>query len=290
MKIIVTILASFILSLSALGIELNSKTVWNITEGLENPESAYYDDNTKQIFVSNVAGGPGDVDGNGFISKIGIDGRIISLKWIEGLNAPKGIRSYGNLLYVTDITSLVVIDIDAGKVIEKVAIPNAVFLNDIAIDRKGGLYVSDFLGNAIYSYQNGEVKLVLQSEDLEFPNGLTYYRGALFAGSWGGPAIADDFTTEFGGQLLRIDLKDSSLEARTDRLGNLDGLESLGFGYFLATDFIAGKILIVSTWNSLQFEVSLSSGSADLGYVPQKRLILVPNLVESTLSAIRIRP
>ena len=37
--------------------------------------------------VSNRNGGPGDMDDNGFISRVSPDGRVLDLKWIDGTDA-----------------------------------------------------------------------------------------------------------------------------------------------------------------------------------------------------------
>ena len=49
--------------------------VWRV-QGLSNPESALFDPVAKIIYVSNVAGGPGDKDGKGFISRLSTEGKV----------------------------------------------------------------------------------------------------------------------------------------------------------------------------------------------------------------------
>src|ERR1039458_1298483 len=51
--------------------------------GLQTPECALWDADQDVYFVSNINGDPTAVDGNGFISKIGPDGKVIELKFIE---------------------------------------------------------------------------------------------------------------------------------------------------------------------------------------------------------------
>ena len=69
--------------------------VWEVT-GLEAPESALYDKASATIYVSNVAGNAPDKDGNGFISKVAPDGKVTTLKWATGLDAPKGLAIVGD--------------------------------------------------------------------------------------------------------------------------------------------------------------------------------------------------
>ena len=53
-------------------------------------------------------------------------------------------------LYVADITDLVQIDIDSGKIIKRFNAPGSSFLNDVVADNQGNIYVSDTDTNTIY--------------------------------------------------------------------------------------------------------------------------------------------
>ena len=67
--------------------------VWEVAEGIQTPESVCYDPTSKVLFVSNIGtGGPTGKDGDGFISQLGLDGKVLALKWVTGLDAPKGMR------------------------------------------------------------------------------------------------------------------------------------------------------------------------------------------------------
>ncbi len=79
-------------------------------------ESVLFDSERKTLYVANIGGKPDAKDGLGFISKVGLDGKIENLKWVTGLDAPKGMGLYKNKLYVADVSRIVVIDIAAGKI------------------------------------------------------------------------------------------------------------------------------------------------------------------------------
>ncbi len=81
--------------------------LWETPANLKNPESVAYASKQNILFVSNMNGDPDKKDQNGFISKVSpSNGSIIELKWITGLNAPKGIAisNDNSKLYVSDIT------------------------------------------------------------------------------------------------------------------------------------------------------------------------------------------
>ena len=116
---------------------------WATEQVFDVPESVYWDFDREILYVSNIAGNPGEKDGEGFISRLSIDGEVRKLKWVTGLNAPKGMAAYGGRLYVSDIDELAVIDIRTDSVVERHPAEGAIFLNDVAVDAKGNVYISD---------------------------------------------------------------------------------------------------------------------------------------------------
>src|ERR671930_340013 len=103
--------------------QIKINKLWETPGNFKNPESVAYAPKQNVLFVSNVDGKPDQKDQKGFISKVSpSNGTITELNWITGLNAPKGIAIYNNSnskLYVSDITDLVEIDINNGKIIKR---------------------------------------------------------------------------------------------------------------------------------------------------------------------------
>ena len=114
MKKLLSFFCLFILYFSLFSVEKTTnfevEKQWE-TDGLSTPESICFDPGENMFFVSNIVGRPSAKDGNGFITKLDSTGKIVSLKWIDGLNAPKGLAICGNKLFVADIDALVKIDI-----------------------------------------------------------------------------------------------------------------------------------------------------------------------------------
>ena len=50
------------------------------TTGLAGPESVVFDPQLNNLYVSNVNGGPSAKDGNGYISIVKLDGRLVNEK------------------------------------------------------------------------------------------------------------------------------------------------------------------------------------------------------------------
>src|ERR687884_242129 len=161
--------------------QIKINKLWETPSDLKNPESVVYAPKQNVLFVSNVDGKPDQKDQNGFISKVSpSNGSIIELNWVTGLNAPKGIAisNDGTKLYVSDITDLVEIDIASGRIIKHFNAPGSSFLNDVAPDNQGNIYVSDTGTNTIYKLDTNlgasisSLQVWLQSPQLNGPNGL----------------------------------------------------------------------------------------------------------------------
>ena len=267
----------------------NSATeIWS-ADGFKNPESALYDSNKDIIYVSNVNGGPGDADGNGFISRLKKDGSVEELEWISGLNAPKGLVQSGEKLYVSDINQLVEIDVNAGEISNTWTATDAKFLNDLAVDGSGNVYVSDMLGNTIYRLENGELTAWLQDESLQHPNGLSIDGNSLVVAPWG-KELQDDFSTKVPGHLLSVDLagKKISTLGTGEPVGNLDGLEPDGNGAWFVTDWMAGALFRISSAGEAQLLLDMNQGSADLGVIGGESTVLVPMMMDNKVIALSV--
>src|SRR6187551_4036729 len=131
--------------------------VWESEATLKTPESVRFDAKRKVLYVSNIDGEPWAADGKGSIAKVGLDGKVIAAEWVTGLDCPKGLAlsDDGKWLYAADAGGIVVIDVDAGKIKNKIAIPDTLQLNDLVND-KGTLYVSDSKGKKVFQVKDGK--------------------------------------------------------------------------------------------------------------------------------------
>src|SRR5262245_56878945 len=160
--------------------------LWDLKGDFAAPESAYYHAASNSVFVSSINGQILDQDGNGYISRLSPDGKVVSAKWASGLNAPKGLRSVGNTLWVADIDEVVGMDIGSGKITSRVKVEGATFLNDLASSLDGTIYTSDSSGLKIYVVKDGKSSVFVEGADVvEQPNGLLVDGGRLILGSIG---------------------------------------------------------------------------------------------------------
>lgn len=266
-----------------------AEKLWEV-DGLKGPECAFPDAALGFVFVSNVNGKPDEKDGNGYISRISIDGKTVEQTWASGLNAPKGLDRDGDTLYVADVDALVAIDINTGKVKQKYVGEGAKFLNDVAVGADGVVYVSDTMGNAIFRLTDDKLESWLQTDKLNAPNGLLVEGDRLIVNTWG-VFSGEGWATTTAGHMLAVTIADKSIVNIDDGqpIGNLDGLQRLGNGDYLLSDWLGGKILRFDTKSGKASEImSLGQGNADLGYDLDSKTAFIPQMMEGKLFAYRI--
>jgi outer membrane protein assembly factor BamB len=262
--------------------------LWETT-GLKTPESALPVPAEGFAYVSNVAGKPTDKDGNGFISKVSLaDGKIIALEWAKGLDAPKGLALAGGKLYAADIDKLVEIDAKTGKVLAKYDAPGSQFLNDVAADAQGNVYVSDSNTSTIWRLADGKFEKWIDDPALKFPNGLHVSGDKLIIAAWGAPGTSAQSSAP--SNLVEVSLADKKISDLGDGtpVGNLDGIEPIGDD-FLVTDWVAGALYRIDRKGKATQLLDLKQGSADIGYVPETGLLLIPMMLDDKLVAYKVQ-
>lgn len=277
---------SFINTAFADGHEL--ELVWEIS-GLANPESVVFDPRLNLLYVSNVNGGSNDKDGNGYISLVSLDGRIINEKWVTGLNGPKGLALSGTTLYAADIDELVAIDVEHGRITDKYKVDDAKFLNDVTAAENGDIYVSDMLMNRIHVLAGKDFSIWIESDELEAPNGLHFTEDDIILGSWG--VMTDGFATAVPGHLKRISLKTKNISSIGDgsSVGNLDGVEGNDEIGFYVTDWMNGKLFHISSTGEVKELLSLKQGSADHEFIIEKDLMFIPMMNDNIMYAYKVK-
>lgn len=253
--------------------------------GLEQPESALFEAAGQRVIVSNIVGNPGEADGNGYLSILSMDGKLVTQHWTDGMDAPKGMAIAGGKLYVADITHVRVVDLQSGKLASTIDVPNAVFLNDMTADASGKVYVTDMLADTIYRIDGDRLELFIKDAALASPNGIFADGGRLIVASWG-KGIKPDFSTAEPGGLLSVDLATKAVSplAGAENFANLDGVVAIG-GSIYATAYMTGTLYRYKAGGTPQVVATFKPGSADIG-TDGKSTIFVPLMNEGEVSAL----
>ena len=264
-------------------------------DSLEGPEAARWDPEQQVWFISNVNGGPGAKDNNGYISRLRPDGGIDSLKFIAGgrggvtLHAPKGMVIVGDTLWVADIDVVRAFNRKTGAAIAGVRVPGAAFLNDVATG-PDGIYVTDSgirFGaegqmthpgpDAVYRISGRRATTVVKFEGQPAPNGLTW------------DSAASRFViVPFADTAIVAWAPGDSTPQRIGRgPGMQDGVEPFGGGRFLVTAWADSSLSVLVEGQMTKLAGSLP-GAADLGYDPESGRVAVPQLTENKVAILQV--
>jgi hypothetical protein len=257
--------------------------LWSVTEGLDSPESVYYDAASGFVFSSQIGGDASARDGNGRIVKLTLDGKVVDTNWAKGLDAPKGLRAYRGTLYVADIDQVVGFDISSGREVSRVKIADAKFLNDLCTGPDGAIYITDSFANRVWVVRNGTASLFSDAPQLQLPNGILVDGNKVLVATDGSGGRGDAGTP---GSLFAIDIATKTLTQVTRQsIGTPDGLESDGRGGYITSDVGGGRLFHITATGEVRQIRTLDRQPADISYVPSRKLLLVPHLGLNRVSA-----
>jgi hypothetical protein len=250
---------------------------WQTDSLLTTCESVIYDKEHDVLYVANINGTPDVKDGNGFISKVAMDGTITAAHWISNLDAPKGMGLFNRKLYAADIDRIHEIDVVSGKVIQTYAVPGAKFLNDITTDAAGRVFSSDSNTGDIFMLQNGKISKWFSGVD--GPNGLLAEGNHMWVLAWNTKTMNS------------IDTASRQMVMKADSLEFPDGIEAVGNGDYLVSSW-KGMVQYVDTNGKSQVILDTRADSlsaADIAYIPEKKLLLVPTFYKNRVMAYELK-
>ncbi len=255
------------------------EALWH-TKELRVPESVLWHQQQSDgktdtlLFVSEIDGPGNAADGVGGVAVLNTDGSIRQKDWLRGLNAPKGLAVFRGKLYIADLTEVVIVDIASAKVLQKIKAPDSVFLNDVAIDAKGVVYISDTRKNRIYKLEQDKISSWL--ENVEAANGLKVVDEQLYIAA--------------GDKLLKTDLTAGNkalIQVAVGFAERADGLEALSNGDFLVSCW-AGLLYYVSADGRIKELLdtrALKLNTADIGWDQTTNTLYIPTFLGNSVQA-----
>jgi len=256
-------------------------------QALEHPESLNSDGHF--LYATNIGktGDPAARDGDGFISKLSLDGKMITPSITsEVLNAPKGTAIIKGILYVADLDRIVGIDLASGKKTREVSLSeyHTNFANDLTVKDDHTLFVSLMdVGKIVeVNLSSGKTTPVV---DLKGANGLHYDRASkqLYTCNFLFENIA-------GGEIGVVSWKDQQpvYEKIGDIHGGFDGLEQLDAHTLVVSDWVAmghaaGIVEKIDLRSKTATKVAMPviAGPADFYLDAKKKRLFIPAMLES---------
>lgn len=264
-----------------------ARLVWQTEPVFQTPEAVLYDAERDLLIVGNYRSTEaGETDE--FLSRVDTRGNIVDLKWITGLDRPTGMSIHKDRLYVVERDNLVRINIEVGRIEERFPIVGASFANDVAIGPQGIAYISDNgqeAQTAIRRFADGQIKPWMTTEQILRPNGLLVDGEHLVAYDNRRQALVRIHRSSQEVQVI------ASIVSDARAIG--DGIVKLDTDSYLVTAWSGeswivnrtGSVVPLLDTNTLTPIRGQRVNHADVGYVPQQRMWVIPTFFDHRLLA-----
>ena len=241
------------------------------------------------LYVSNINGDGGAKDGNGYITQVSPEGKVLKKEWIGDLHAPKGMALRDNKLYVADVDQLIEIDVITAQISKRYPAKGATFLNNVAIDLQGNVYTSDSRSTTpttIYKLSEGTLSAWLSNPAVKMTNGLHSETAFLIAAA--GDSTAENPSNARYLQTIHLKTKEVNPLTNATPLGNIDAIEADGHGGYFLSDWAAGKVLHFTPAQGAKLILQPGDGTADLDYIAKTQMLYLPIMLSHELAAYRV--
>ncbi|SMO51766.1 SMP-30/gluconolactonase/LRE family protein [Fodinibius sediminis] len=245
-----------------------------IDEGLAGPEAVRYDPDQDVYFISNFNGPGGEADSNGYIARARPDGTVDSLKFMTGtkeapLHAPRGMYITGDTLLVADVKGVHSFNKRTGAQLSFTDFTEFEpgFLNDVAVDPAGVVYVTDTGQARVYQMRGQQVSIAVDTLENP-PNGITFDPDSnrLVLAPWNGGRVFPSFTTENTTPQDFITVTSG---------GNFDGIEPYN-GSFLAASQNDSSLYLISSDMESRAIIKTAPSPADIALDTKRNQVAVP--------------
>lgn len=257
--------------------------VWESDSLASNPESIVWDRARECCYVSNFGKSPSDgMNYNeDYISKFNLKGELLEKKFISSLTAPTGICLHNDNLYIVERFGVVRYDLRNNRVEIRYRINGPGFLNDVAVDSNGIMYITVSDTNIIYRIIDSKVEKWIENDEFMNPNGITCDGDRIIVG------VCSD------GSLRSVSISDrkiSVISAPGKGSAVIDGVKKYGDGYLIS--HYTGIIYQVSGKGEMKEILNTTADKifcADFEYIEDQKLIVIPTLMANKVRLFRFR-
>lgn len=234
---------------------------------LKSPESVLYDSKSNSLYVSSM--------GSGTVVRMDLNGKIIQNNWVTNLTSNKGSAIYNGLFYTAEPTGIAVINVDKASVVKRIPIEGTQMLNDVDIDSKGIVYVTDTRTGKVYRIENDKPTLYL--ENIPGANGLL--------------AVGTDLYVAGSTNFLKVN---ANKEVKTIADGfesGLDGIVMVKENEFLVSNY-KGILYYVKADGTKETLLDTRANrimSNDIGYDSKTKTLYVPSYGTNRVIAYKVK-
>jgi len=265
-KILLSVLV--VLTCSTLFAQHSLEKLWESDSvTLKGPESALFDSKSKSLYVSSMNAGT--------VVRIDLDGTLINKEWVTGLNSNKGSALFNGLFYTAEQTGIAVIDVQKASIIKRIPVEGAQMLNDLAVDSKGIVYVSDTRAAKVYRIEGDKPTVYL--ENMPGANGLFTVNNDLYV------------LTSTSFQKVNPDKVVTKIADGFD--SGLDGIVMVGENEFIISDY-HGVLYYVKTDGTKQVLLDTRANhimSNDISYDSKTKVLYVPSFSTNCVIAYKVK-
>jgi hypothetical protein len=262
------LLVIIMLTCSSLFAQHSLEKIWESDSlTLRNPESVLYDSTSNSLYVSSM--------GSGSVVRMDNNGKVIKKDWVTGLNSNKGLALFNGLLYTAETSAIAVIDVDKGTIVKRIPVEGAQMLNDVAMDAKGVIYVSDTRTAKVYRIEGD--KPVVYLENKPGANGLLTVNSDLYVLT----------STSF----LKVDANKTVTKIADGFENGLDGIVMIAENEFIISNY-QGILYFVRADGTKQLLLDSRANrimSNDISYNSKTKILYVPSFGTNRVIAYKVK-
>ena len=246
--------------------------IWQTDSIIVVPESVLPDASRKWLYVSQIGRGKPE-DRSGGVGRLSMDGKTYDSTWVKGLQAPKGLGLYEGKVYVADPSEVVIIDATSGSILKKIPIEGSLMLNDITIDAKGTVYVSDTKTGKLYRIEKDQPQLY--AENLSGINGLYASGDSLYI---------------LANKAVLVANAAKNIRTITSLPNGGDGVEPVGNGDLIVSEWVGFIYYVYADGRKTTLLDSHleKKNTADIYYNRKSSTLYVPGFFAKTVTAYKV--
>lgn len=217
-----------------------------------------------------------------YVTKFNLKGEVLDRKAVPNLTAPTGLCIFNDNLYIVERFGIVKFDLRNNRESTRYRIKTTNFLNDVAIDPDGNIYVTVSDTDIIYRIKDSKVEKWFESMEIMNPNGIMCEGDKIIIG------VCSDNTLK-SVAIANKELKTVAVAGKGIEV--IDGLKKYGDDYLIS--HYKGTILRIRSDGRVTKVLDTSKKGiycADFEFIEDRLLFIIPSLKNNLVSVYKYTP